>query len=885
MIFTAFRELVSRRTATGLAALGLLTATLGFMILASTSKTTEAVLTGVIGSAWATPYDILVRPPGHQAPLELQQGLIRPNFLGSTSGGITIQQLTAIRAISGVEVAAPVAVAGYMTVPATEQVVLASYAQGSSFVAFRVTATRMGDAGMTTYPPQVSYILAAAQGQIVVQSQAVGQGSERLVVGNRSVDCTGLQISCQGQYGLCPTANCPIETGTVPAISTYAQLRQAVVVAGVDPQAEARLAGLDRCVSSGRYLSSVDSWTLVTGPGAFGPVKQIPALVSDHTFIDESLTLRVDRATEPLISATGDPFGQVSGWKPVVSNSWSADDLYRHYLDLVQKPMVSFSDTWTPGDVTYSSSGDQLTAQVTAPDFSVFLSGLEPTSTGEQLAPPEAKDVWFRKLTPHPIDTSYKATDGPPAFLPVGRYDPACLAGFNPLAGGALEMYAPASVTLPDGRHLAPNASVTGYVNMPPTILTTLSGISVLDDPSHYAGAPGAAFISVIRVQVAGTQQPGPVAQGRLSRVAAEIHDATGLQVDIVKGASPRQIRVYLPAGSFGRPALTVTEPWSVKGVGFRFLQAVSLQNLLMFSVVLLAATILVAQTAYVSVRRRRSELAVLRALGWPPWRVALLIELEMLILGMGVGAVGLAVGLLVTGLAHLGPTVWTVVGVVPLSLLIALLAGVIPAVNTMRGSTISVMSKPEPIRERHLPSSSLALGLRQVMTWRWDVGMGIAALALGATLLGGIELIATGFRGQLDTTVLGTYLSGQVRPFHFVVAGLTVAVGAIAAAQVITLTYLERRVQLATLRALGWSRADVVMVLLGQAIGLGLIAAAIAVAVTIAAGVALAASPVVIVSAAATALGMTVLAAGIAVIAPLSHAYAADVAAGLRGE
>lgn len=884
MIFTAFRELVSRRTATGLAALGLLTATLGFMLLASTSKTTEAVLTGDIGSAWASPYDLLVRPPGHLAPLEAQQGLIRPNFLGSMAGGITLQQLAAIRAISGVGIAAPVAVAGYMTVPAGEQVLLQSYAQGRGYVAFRVTQTRTGDAGMTTYPPQVSYFLAAAQGQLVVTSQAVGPGSERLVVGNRSVDCTRLQINCQGQYGPCIAASCPVDLNGVDAISTFAVLPQAVVVAGIDPQAEAQLAGLDRCISSGRYLTGSDSWNLVQVP-RYGNVKQIPALVSYHTFIDESITLTVDRATEPAVSASGNPFGQVSGWTRVLAGSWSADDLYRHYLDVVQKPLVALSDTWTAGDVTYSGRGDQLTAQSVAPDFSVFQTSLNPDVPGALLAPPEAKDAWFRNLTPHPIDASYYNSEGPPAFLPVGNYNPTCLAGFNPLAGGALETYAPASVMLPDGRHLAPNASVTGYVNMPPTILTTLSGISVLDDPSHYAGAPGAAFISVIRVRVTGTEQPGPVAQRRLSRVAAEIYDATGLQVDIVKGASPRQIRVNLPAGYFGRPALAVTEPWSVKGIGFRFLQAVSLQNLLMFSVVLVAATILVAQTAYVAVRRRRSELAVLRAIGWPPWRIALLVELEMLILGLAVGAVGLAAGVAIIALAHVGATWWTLVGVVPLSVVIALLAGVVPAVSTMRGTTMAVIAEPEPIRERRLPASSFALGLRHVMAWRWDVAMGIVAIALGATLLGAIELIAAGFRGQLDTTLLGTYLSGQVRPFHFVVAGLTLAVGAIASAQVITLTYLERRVQLATLRALGWSRAEVVKVLLGQAVGLGLIAAAISVAATTAVGVALSASSPVIVGAAVTALAMTLVTTGIAVIAPLSHAYAADPAAGLRGE
>jgi len=72
---------------------------------------------------------------------------------------------------------------------------------------------------------------------------------------------------------------------------------------------------------------------------------------------------------------------------------------------------------------------------------------------------------------------------------------------------------------------------------------------------------------------------------------------------------------------------------------------------------------------------------------------------------------------------------------------------------------------------------------------------------------------------------------------------------------------------------------------LLGQAIGLGLIAAVIAVAAMIAAGLALSASSLLIVGAAATALAMTVVTTGIAVIAPLSHAYAADPAAGLRGE
>src|SRR5579864_4137853 len=119
MVVLALRELISRRTATLLAGAGLLTATLGFMILASTSLTTEAILKGDINRAWAAPYDLLVRPAGSQTPLETSEGLVRPNFLSSGSGGITMQQLAAIRQIPGVDVAAPIAILGYVYWPGT----------------------------------------------------------------------------------------------------------------------------------------------------------------------------------------------------------------------------------------------------------------------------------------------------------------------------------------------------------------------------------------------------------------------------------------------------------------------------------------------------------------------------------------------------------------------------------------------------------------------------------------------------------------------------------------------------------------------------------------------------------------------------------------------
>jgi ABC-type antimicrobial peptide transport system permease subunit len=55
---------------------------------------------------------------------------------------------------------------------------------------------------------------------------------------------------------------------------------------------------------------------------------------------------------------------------------------------------------------------------------------------------------------------------------------------------------------------------------------------------------------------------------------------------------------------------------------------------------------VLVGETGYISVRRRRREFGVLRGLGWRASSIAWLGELEMLMLGLGTGLVALAAGI-----------------------------------------------------------------------------------------------------------------------------------------------------------------------------------------------------------------------------------------------
>ncbi len=378
---------------------------------------------------------------------------------------------------------------------------------------------------------------------------------------------------------------------------------------------------------------------------------------------------------------------------------------------------------------------------------------------------------------------------------------------------------------------------------------------------------------------------PGSASEARLAAVAAEIRDATGLQVDIVKGASPRSVLVDLPAGRFGRPALTVTEGWSKKGVAVGFVEAVSGEDLALFALVLLGAVLLVGDTAYVAVRQRAPELAILRAIGWSGARIAWLVEAEMLVLGLAVGLLATLVtaALLPFGLV-LAP--WQLAGAIPLALVVAGIAGLLPALLVLRGRPIGQLAGLEPAH-RSRPIRWLTwVAIRDLLqARRVEAVLGALAVALGAVLVGSVALVALAFNGRLDTTVLGVYLAAQVRPFHLVIAALTIGVGALAAGEIVSLGYLRREAAFATLRAIGWGPGLVVRFLVTQALVIGLLGGiAGALAVVLLAAV-LQASPGAAELGAAIALAVAVVSTAAAAAGPALLALRAVPAAILRGE
>jgi putative ABC transport system permease protein len=877
MFWLAFRQLISRRLANILAALGLLTAILGFLNLAGTAQTTQATLTGSIQRAWNTPYDILVRPQGAISQLEKNAGLVRPNYVNGLNGGITRAQMATIRQIAGVRVAAPIAVAGQVYWRVTDfDVDLSHLPRTGLLTVYRVVTSSRAQANLSNYPIETRYVVVASEGVVYTDPQTI---QRELHVRNRTINCD-YPVDCWAPT-LCFGSHCsPADYQPLYGFPTL----QPIVIAGIDPQAEAALSGLDHCIASGRNLTPEDSPSF-KADSPDPSIPHIPVLLSASSFVDETYSAQIAMvgSGDPLLH--GARVDGLSGWHSMGQSSTTADDLYRTYLPHVGEDFDEWP-IWTAGDVSYKQIGpDHLQAISQASDLSIYDRPyfLERGFPERLFVPPEASDTAFRHITEH----LYKAESGSRFWDTVGTYNPQCLPGFDPLAGGGgLETYTVPQMHLANGHTLGPTRSFADYIASPPLVLTTLDGAAWLSDQARFAGQSGNAFISAIRIKVDGVSSPGPTSEGRLSQVAAAIHDATGLQVDVVKGASPRAIQIDLPAGKFGRPALTVTEYWFVKGVVVHFTRAVSGQNLALFALVLVGATLLVGETAFLSVRRRRAEFGVLRALGWPTYRIVWLVELEMLLLGLSVGLVALMLEVPLALRLGWRLTSWQVVGVVPLSVLVATLAAVLPALATSQGTTVSVLRGRGRIRRSRPPRSELTLGIRDLLgTWRLEALLGTGAIALGAALVGGILLVIWAFQGRLDATVLGTYLGSEVHSFHITLALLTLAIGVLAAGEIITLSYLERRIHLAVLRAVGWSRARILSLLTAQALVLGLlggVAGALLVGVT---GILLGAAMSNILFAAAISLLVALAVTILAVAGPLLLAYLAQPAEILRGE
>jgi putative ABC transport system permease protein len=820
---------------------GLLVASTSFALLTAAVGTSQARVQGTVRSSFRAAYDLLVRPSTSANAAEQQRGVVPDNFGSGLFGGISLDEYHQIEQVTGVDVAAPVANIGYVMPTAEVDIPVDAYLTSDPVQLFRVHVDETAQRGLSTYPASDYYVYYTRTDPFSTDPQRPGLALEQTPTGTLEV-CQGVSkaISAAPTRPATPFDQDPVQQLDCFSART-AQVRQAapglatgpvgvgiyrqypLLLAAVDPAAEAKLLGADRSVVSGRFLRADDATRRQDVP-LLGSVPTVPVIANNTTYLDNTLHVQIQRlnvndpAAVPGILASTQAPNYLTGLtgQVLASQDRPAAMDYPGLLDAYSQstPRVAFGDFSEyrqAGPVTYDPRGLGLAPRPTSNPDSVWQSFFY---EGYPRVPAENADTAFRALTSvQGINASGGGLQAPTVQV-VGRFDPSKLPGFNPLSQVPLETYYPPQVTGADAasrnalgnQPLLPDANLAGYLTQPPAMLTTLAAAQQsFWNRSVYANAPKAP-ISYIRVRVAGVSGPDKVSLARIDAVAAAIHQRTGLTVDITAGSSPAPQTVSLPAGKFGRPALNVSEGWVAKGVAVRFLTAVDRKSLLLFLLVLVVCLFFLANAAVAAERSRRTDLGVLCCLGWSRRQLFGYVTGQQALVGLvaGMAGTGLAAGL-VAGLG-LQFAWWHLALITPTAVLLACLAGLTAALRATRVSPLDAVQPPVArLRRVHRVRGPLGLAVANVRRSPGRALTGAAALFVAVAGLTIVLAVTRAFRNSLVGNLLGNAVSLQVRGVDYLAVGLMVVLAGLSLADVVYLNVAERGDEIAVLSAVGW--------------------------------------------------------------------------------
>ncbi len=803
MLRLALRQLKQRPGRAATLCLTVIAATAGFLLLASAGKTTDVRVQGSVRGAFRPAYDILVRPRGSKTPLERAEGLVRPNYLSGIFGGITLAQNRQIRALGGVEVAAPIANVGYILPFTRIPIVINKVVTEDAIQLYKVQGVWLAYRGLSRYPSGRVWIYYNRRDRFGYGGQGVVEyvphHAGPLPVCNGFSQLPGGAGGTQGlarshgpfdpldkEYIACFSARSPEATrhGFGQAtlrpsqIGAEEDLYFPIFISAIDPVEEARLLGVSSAVVNGRYLRPGDGVKLKQEPF---PTRTIPVIASTRTYVDETLQAPIDRLS--LAHPNRVPFALSSDGarsfltglrgRAVMHQVTRAEQVYDRLLSVGAgwRGTIGSDLYWSTSPVRYSRVGpDRLRPQTTKNPISVWKSNVYPGNGGFAPAPPDDQDVQFRRLQQHSgSDLIEGGINDRPIFRIIGRYDPGKLPGFSPLSRVPLETYHPPllepgdprTTRLLHGEPLLPSQNLGDYIQQPPLLLTTLKALPALTNPTYWSNVSPRmrkAPIAAIRIRVAGVTGPDALSLARIKAVAAKIHDQTGLDVDITAGSSPHPVLIDLPKGKFGRPPLTLKEGWSKKGVSVAFLSALDSKRLGFLVVILLSSAFVVANGAFASVRQRRREIGTLLCLGWSPRRdLPPRSSPSSPCWASSPDSLGAALAAIVAAASALSLAWWQPLLVVPLALGLALISGLLPAWQASRLVPLDAVRPPvsgkvEGRPVRHLGALALA-NLRRVPVRSL---VAVAGLTVGVTALALLVAIDRAFQGTLVGTLLG---------------------------------------------------------------------------------------------------------------------------------
>jgi len=821
---------------------GVLVAATAFTVLTAASRTAQLRTVGSVSANFSPAYDILVRPSGARTAVENLTGTVQPDFLSGIYGGITMAQYHKVQQIPGVQVAAPIAMAGYAQLQAAIFVpVPAAALAKSSRQLYRISTTWVSDNGATriTQPPGYLYVtpqpigvdssgnavtVPTAAGCPTLQSYGLSPGTNPFGAAAQSYALCWSRVN-QYDVGLSSNAAGYFITWTIP-----------VLIAAIDPRAEAELDGLNGALVSGKYLTENED----------GNATQVPVLVSSASGMNEYAQTTLQQLATPTATPTMN-----ASWKSAQASApgrtvtivhTTAQQAYNAVLK-GGGPTVSVttrtgsttgnavSGFWSVGPVDYQ----RTTVGALVPRQAVNPSSVWYTGSNFRVAMDD-EDSQYRTVTSHATARSQPTPSRPSTISLIhiaGVFDPARIKAFDPLSQVPLGDYQPvaaapataASRQALHGADLLPSQNLGGLVSQPVNLITTLSALPELENGHYYTGVSTADPISVIRVGVAGVTGADVLSRARINAVAQQIEQRTGLDVDIVAGSSPSPVTIDVPAGKFGQPPLTLTEDWVKENVAVAILNAMDKTSVALFILILVVCVLFVVNAATAAVRGRRRELGVLAAVGWRRSRLFSTVLGELAGIGLTAGLLAAALAVPVSAGLGLSVSPARALLAVPVAVAVAVVGGLAPAWLAARADPVSSVRPPVlATRRAHQPAGVTGMAALNVARTPGRTLIGVVSLAVGIAALTLLTAVTFAFRGVVVGSLLGDAVDVQVRSVDYVAAGATVALGVLAVADVVFLNITERSAELAAIRSFGWRDTTLARLVITEGAIIGII-------------------------------------------------------------
>lgn len=833
--------------------LAVFAAVTAFVLLTGTAETQQLSAIRTVEENYRGSYDILVRPAGTASELERTDGLVRSAATGSPSGGISLDQLAAIRELPGVEVAAPLASVGFvsLTLFAEKEIGDGLATEGDRRLAW-YTVTAKSRNGHLRQQVEEGYYYQTSQ---IMED---GEGLWDLSTGEPIMVCepSAQQGSDDGWYPICnAVSGSTVMIGETPTVLEDVPTKIGVwmayplLIAAVDPHAEQQLSGLDEAVFEGRSLHAGDGMILTADGGT-----AVPALLASQQQVDLQLEVAVRQAPAEMIDdfLTADEAGRrhllLDADLPVtLRTAADAENLFGQRVTSRGLGLLSTDDFQLQPHESLIRTGE---ASTVVQDGVVVPQPVEPasptvwrvSSSGIDRFPPTVADTAYRSAE----RLYYAASEFSNVFTfdIVGKFDPARLSGGSSPGELPMDMFRAADVTAADaateevlgGRQLLSALNPTGYLQSAPALLISMEGLKFFTS-GRYAELVDTPMISSVRVRAADITGMDEVSRERIRLVAERIAAATGLDVDIVIGSSTTRMGVTLPESLLGVPRLNPTEAWTKKGVAVSIVDALDAKSVALFLLILVSSAVTVAVVAQASVVARRRELGILAACGWPASRRIAAFLAEAALLGGVAGVLGAVAAWPLTLAFAVAFDPVRAASAIPTAMALTVLASASAAVRAGRLTPVAAMA---PMvrrgRRRVLPvRGPVSLGVMAALQRPGRLLAGAATVALGVASLVVMLVLAYVFQGAVVGTLLGDAVAVQVRAPDLVAATLLAVLGLISVGVILFLGVTEDARDHACLLASGWRPRQVVRTVVTQSVVITATGAALGVGIAMA--------------------------------------------------